>query len=873
MNVKETKLRLKPPSDRRIGGNGESPLLVSVLAAAIAALSQSLVHSHPSAVISRQSTVISHQSSVAGQPVGNSESPRRLTTVDSRLSTVDWRLSTAQTAQPAAGTERALVDKYCVTCHNDRAKTGGLSLQQVNLDKVAGVAETWEKVVRKLRGGMMPPLGAPRPDQANIDGLVSFLEVSIDRAALAAPNPGRSPLHRLNRTEYANAIRDLLSLEIDATAFLPADDEANGFDNIADVLKVSPSLVEQYLAASRKIAALAVGEMHTLPVSAVYRVPPDRAQADHIEGLPLGTRGGILVRHTFPLDADYDFRVNLLQNIVGYVTGLEWPHTLEITIDGERVFAAPVGGKEDNELSDTNLAAAKEALDLRLRTRVHVKAGPRVVGVAFLRKNAAESVEPLQPFTRDLDMQNMNGLPLIEHVQLSGPFNATAPGDTPSRRRIFACRPAGPREEPACAKTILSMLARRAYRRPIDTEIDTVLGFYESGRKRGGFDAGIENALRFILTSPKFLFRDEPDPANVTAGAVYPVTDLELASRLSFFLWSSVPDDQLITVAAQGKLKDPAMLERQVKRMLADPKSKALVDNFAAQWLFVRNLQSVLPDTQTFPNFDDNLRQAFRTETELFVASIIREDRNVLDLLTADYTFVNERLARHYGIPNIYGSRFRRVALGDENRRGLLGEGTVLAVTSYPNRTSPVLRGKWILENILGTPPPAPPPNVPTLKENSDGGRIMSVRERLEEHRKNPSCATCHRVMDPLGFSLDNFDATGEWRTKEAPGVPVDAAGQLADGTPVDGPVALRKALLKRPEQFVRTMTEKLLTYALGRGLEYYDMPVVRAIARDAARQNNRFSALIMGVVRSTPFQMKKAQQGEPPPANTSARR
>jgi mono/diheme cytochrome c family protein len=784
-----------------------------------------------------------------------------------------------RTANPEPSTlnpepQKSLVTKYCVTCHNDRAKTGGLSLQKVNLDGVPEGAETWEKVVRKLRGGMMPPLGAPRPEQANIDGFVSFLESSIDRAALASPNPGRSPLHRLNRSEYANAIRDLLALEIDTSAYLPADDEANGFDNIADVLKVSPSLLEQYLTASRKIAALAVGNLDTMAVSAVYRVPPDRAQADHIEGLPLGTRGGILIRHNFPLDADYDFRVNLLQNIVGYVPGLEWPHTLEITIDGERVFTAPVGGRDDNELSDTNLAAAKDALDQRLRTRVHVKAGPRAVGVAFIRKNAAESVEPLQPFTRDLDMQNMNGLPLIEHVQLSGPFNATSAGDTPSRRRIFVCRPASPREEPACAKTILSTLARRAYRRPIDTEIDTLLGFYESGRKKGTFDTGIEHALRFMLTSPKFLFRDEPDPANISAGTVYPVTDLELASRLSFFLWSSVPDDQLITVAAQGSLREPAVLDRQVKRMLADPKSKALVDNFAAQWLFVRNLQSFLPDTQAFPNFDDNLRQAFRQETELFVESVIRDDRNVLDLLTADYTFVNERLARHYGIPNVYGSRFRRVTLRDENRRGLLGEGTVLAVTSYPNRTSPVLRGKWILENILGTPPPPPPPNVPTLKENSEGGKIMSVRERLEEHRKNPACATCHRVMDPLGFSLDNFDATGEWRTKEAQDVPVDAAGQLADGTPVDGPVALRKALLKHPEQFVRTMTEKLLTYGLGRGLEFYDMPVVRAIARDAARQNNRFSALITGIVKSAPFQMKKAHQGEEQaPANTSARK
>jgi hypothetical protein len=775
-------------------------------------------------------------------------------------------------ASPAASSQRALVDKYCVTCHNQRLKTAGLMLDKMDLDRVPDSAEVWEKVLRKLAGGMMPPPGAPRPEPASIDTLVAFLETTIDRAALANPNPGRSPLHRLNRSEYANAIRDLLALDVDATALLPADDEANGFDNIADVLKVSPSLVEQYLAASRKIASLAVGDPHIVPVSSVYRVPPDRPQGDQIEGLPLGTRGGLVIHHNFPLDADYDFRVNLLQNIVGYVPGLEWPHLLEIAVDGERVFTAPVGGEEDNKLSDTNLALAKETLDKRLRARIHVKAGPRVVTVAFIRKSSAESVEPLQPFTRDLDMQNMNGVPLIEHVQIGGPFNATGSGDTPSRRRLFVCHPAwrstpdealhraspGSVEETSCARTILSALARRAYRRPIDTDVDTLLGFYEAGRKSGTFDSGIENAVRFILTSPKFIFRDEPDPASVTAGAVYPVSDLELASRLSFFLWSSVPDDQLLTAASQGKLRDPAVLERQVRRMLADSRSKALVDNFAAQWLFVRNLQSFLPDTATFPNFDDTLRQGFRKETELFFESVMREDRNVLDLLTADYTFVNERLARHYGIPEVYGSRFRRVTISDENRRGLLGQGSILAVTSYPNRTSPVLRGKWILENILGTPPPPPPPNVPTLKENGDGSKVMSVRERLEEHRKNPACATCHRVMDPLGFSLENFDATGAWRTKEGPGVGVDASGQLADGTPVNGPVALRTALLQHPERFVRTMTEKLLTYGLGRGLEYYDLPVVRAIARDAARQNYRFSALITGIVKSTQFQMKK---------------
>jgi mono/diheme cytochrome c family protein len=764
---------------------------------------------------------------------------------------------------------RALIDRYCVTCHSDRVKTAGLTLEKRDLSRVPEDAEVWEKALRKLRGGMMPPQGMPRPAQSNIDALASFLETSIDSAAVAKPNPGRSPLHRLNRAEYANAIRDLLSLEIDATSLLPADDESNGFDNIADVLKVSPSLLEQYLTASRKVSSLAVGDSDITPASQVYRVPPDRSQEDHVEGLPLGTRGGLLVRHNFPLDADYDFSVGLLQNIVGYMPGLEWPHQFEITIDGVRVFLAPVGGEDDNKLSDTNLGIAKDTLDARLRKRIHVQAGPRDVGVAFIRRNSAESDEPLQPFTRDLDLQNMNGIPLVEHLQIAGPFDPTGPGDTPSRRRIFVCRPGGANarareaNETACATKILSTLARRAYRQPVSpNDVQTLMDFYQAGRKQGTFDSGIESAIRLILASPKFLFRDEPDPPNVAAGAIYAVSDLELASRLSFFLWSSIPDDELLNAAVEGKLKDPAVLERQVRRMLGDARSDALVRNFAAQWLFLRNLQTFVADQQEFPNFDENLRQSFRRETELFFQNIIREDRSVIDLIDANYTFVNERLARHYGIPNIYGTRFRRVTLADENRRGLLGQGSVLTVTSYPNRTSPVLRGKWILDNLLGTPPPAPPPNVPDLKDAHEGGKVLSVRERMEEHRANSACATCHRVMDPLGFSLENFDATGQWRTKEEAG-PVDASGRLADGTEVDGPVALRQALLKHPETFARTMTEKLLTYSLGRGLEYYDMPVVRAIARDAAASNYRFSSLVMGIVKSTPFQMKRAYEVE----------
>jgi mono/diheme cytochrome c family protein len=770
----------------------------------------------------------------------------------------------ASSPRPEAGfsidAQRALVDKYCVTCHNARLKTGNLVLDKdaADLARVDDHADVWEKVVRKLHGRMMPPQGMPRPDEATIDAFATVLETSLDRAAATKPNPGRSPLHRLNRSEYAAAVRDVLALDIDASSLLPADDEANGFDNIADVLRVSPSLLEQYLTAARKVSALAVGDTKTTPVGTVYRVPPDRSQEDHIEGLPLGTRGGILVRHNFPVDAVYEFNVVLLQNIVGYVPGLEWPHELEISIDGERVFIAEVGGPQDNKLSDTNLALTKETLDKRLRTRVAVKAGPHEVGVAFLRKNSALSDEPLQPFTRNLDLQDMNGFPTINFMQVTGPFAATGSGDSPSRRRVFVCSPPGDgASETACAKKILTTVARHAYRRPVDeSEIDDLMRFYNNGRKRGSFDTGIEESLTFVLASPKFLFRAEPDPPQVAAGATYPVPDVELASRLSFFLWSTVPDDELIAVAASGRLHEPAMLERQVRRMLADAKAKALVDNFAAQWLFLRNLQSFIPDSDEFPNWDDNLRQAMRTETSLFFESIMREDRNVLELLTADYTYLNERLARHYGIPNVYGSQFRRVKIADENRRGLLGQGSVLAVTSYPNRTSVVLRGKYILENILGTPPPSPPAAVPPLKETGDDGKPASLRTLMERHRATPACATCHRVMDPLGFSLENFDATGRWRVREAAG-PVDASGQLADGTPVDGPVALRKAILRHPEQFVRTMTEKMLTYALGRGLEYYDMPVVRQIARDSASQQYRFSSIVLGIVKSTPFQRK----------------
>src|SRR5262245_14663469 len=766
-------------------------------------------------------------------------------------------------ASNSAAPYRALLDQYCVTCHNERAKTAGLMLDKMDLERGADGAETWEKVVRKLRGGMMPPQGRPRPANDDIYKFVSWLETSLDRAGAAKPDLGRAAIHRLNRTEYGNAIRDLLGLEMDVADLLPADDESNGFDNIADVLKLSPSLLEQYLAASRKISSLAVGDPSQPAITHAYRTAPDLAQDEHVDGLPLGTRGGLLIHHNFPLDGDYDFRVFLLRNIVGYMKGLEWPHQLEITIDGDRVFLAPVGGEDDNRMSDANFAEAANVIDSRLKKRVAVKAGPHDVGVAFLRKNSAEYDEPLQPHTRDHDLQNMNGTPLVERVDITGPFDVVGSGDTPSRRGIFTCRPTSAADEAPCAKKILGAIARRAYRQPTtDADLDVLMGFYQSARKNGSFETGVQNALAFILTAPKFLFRTESDPPNAAPGNSYRIADLELASRLSFFLWSSIPDDELLNVASQGKLRDAAIFDQQVKRMLADAKSDALVRNFAGQWLFLRNLQSAKPDGHEYPDFDDNLRQSFRRETELFFSSIMRENRSVLDLLNANYTFVNERLAKHYGIPNVYGTHFRRVTLTDQTRMGLLGQGSVLTVTSYPNRTSPVLRGKWILENILGTPPPPPPANVPPLKENDEAGKPKSVRELMEEHRKSPACSGCHAVMDPLGFSLENFDGVGEWRTKDQSGA-TDASGQLADGTKVEGPVTLRQALLKHPEQFTGTVTEKLLTYALGRGLEFYDMPVVRGIVRDAARNDYKFSSLITGIVKSTPFQMRRAQDRE----------
>jgi hypothetical protein len=777
--------------------------------------------------------------------------------------------------------QRAFLDKYCIACHNSKTKIAGLTLDTADLANVPGNAALWEKVVKKLRTGAMPPLGMPKPEKATVEAFAVSLETSIDKAAALHPNPGRPALHRLNRAEYANAIRDLLALDIDSAAFLPADDASFGFDNVASVLGLSPALQERYIAAAGKISRLAVGDPTTSPIVETYRVRSDISQDDHIEGLPLGTRGGVLIHHNFPLDGEYVIKVKLLKSTVDLLFGGNaLDETLEIALNGERVKTLTINPKKKEEptpevkvASDGFDPAAATKLSMSqppdsLEARLFVKAGPQTLTVAFLKKTLApveDLVEPLQRST--FDPSDPKGLPHVLSVSIGGPFEAKGSGDTPSRRKIFLCHAATTAEEIPCARKIISTLALHAYRQPVsDADLETLLGFYQEGRNKGNFENGIEMALRRMLASPQFVFRFERDPASLASnkaapGTSYRVSDLDLASRLSFFLWSSIPDDELIHLASQGKLKNPVVLEQQVRRMLADSRSQALVDNFAGQWLYLRNLRGVAPDLESFPNFDDNLRQAFKTETELFFGSIMHEDHNVLDLLNANYTFVNERLARHYGVPNIYGSQFRRVPVTDDARRGLLGQGSLLIVTSVATRTSPVQRGKWLLENIMDTPPNPPPAGVPPLKENAAGGKALTVRERMEQHRADPSCAGCHKVLDPLGFALDNFDAVGAWRTLGEDGSPIDATGVLADGTKVNGPVDLRNALLSRPNVFVGTMTEKLMTYALGRGVEYYDMPAIRAIVHDAARNDYRFSSLIMGVVKSTPFQMRRSRE------------
>jgi len=767
-------------------------------------------------------------------------------------------------AAPSVSAPRDVIATYCTSCHNQRLKTAGLTLDSINVDDVAGSAEIWEKVVRKVRGGLMPPAGARQPDAPTRDAFVTSIEAELDRAWAAHPNPGRPLLRRLNRAEFANAVRDLVALDVDVAALLPPDDSAYGFDNISDALNVSPSLQERYLAAAEKIGELAIGDPEAGTLSDTYHVRGDVSQNQHLDGMPLGTLGGTRVTHFFPRDGEYVIQTRLFRTNFDNPRGIEYPHEFELTLDGERVHHATIGGAADLSAAFALPKETADAIDERLAVRIRVRAGPHDVVAAFIGSAPTMDATKLRPFLKSaFDTLDWTGRPHVRTVTVTGPFNATGPGDTPARRRIFTCRPAGSSNEESCARQIVATLARRAFRAPVnETDMQPLLTFYRSGRQEGSFDLGIERALQLILASPKFVFRAERDPAELKPGSVHRVSDVELASRLSFFLWSSIPDDELLAEANAGRLKDPSVLERQTRRMLADPKAQALVSNFAGQWLHLRNLRNAQPHADDFPDFDDNLRHAFQRETELLFESVMREDRSVVDLLRADYTFVNERLARHYGIPNVYGSQFRRVPVTDDKRKGLLGHGSLLTLTSHATRTSPVLRGKFILENILGTPPPSPPPDVPALKENEKGQKPKTVREQMAEHRANPTCASCHKIMDPIGFALDNFDAVGAWRTEDA-GAPIDVSGELTDGTRIDGVVSLRKAILARPDLFAGTMTEKLLVYALGRGLDDHDMPVVRAILRTAAAHDYRFSSLILGVVGSVPFQMRMKMEAQ----------
>ena len=737
-------------------------------------------------------------------------------------------------------------------------------LDNLDVENISEGAELWEKVLGKLRAGAMPPAGMPRPDKPTADALVAWLETELARKATAKPNPGRPAIQRLNRAEYTNAIRDLLEVDIDGASLLPADDVSYGFDNIGDVLSVSTMLMERYLSAARKVAQLAIGD--STMRSDTYDVHRFLVQKDRIsEDLPFGSRGGMAIRHFFPLDGDYVIKIHLRRDFSGEeILGIDEPHQLDVRLDGTRIKLFKVGGEQDTPGSD----AEKDPVEYRrrgdrgLEVRFPAEAGKRLVGVTFVQETTVpEGI--FQPRLAGIETKYWRDNPIsVTRVTISGPYDFKGRGETPSRRRIFLCRPTGSEDEEACAKKILSALARRAFRRPV-TEVDvrTLLSLYKQVQSSQGFEAGIGMALRAILVSPEFLFRIERDPAGVAPDTAYRVSDLELASRLSFFLWSSIPDDQLLDLAATGKLKDPVVLEEQVRRMLGNSRSQALVDNFAGQWLYLRNMRLVTPEQSVFPTFDENLRHAFQRETELFFESMLREDRSVMDLLTADYTFVNERLARHYQIPNIYGSHFRRVTLSDEHRKGLLGQGSILTVTSYANRTSPVLRGKWLLENMLGTPPPPPPPNVPALKDRGEDGEALSVRERMEQHRADPACASCHEVMDPLGFALENFDGIGRWRITSEANTPIDASGVLPDGTQFEGPVGLRGLLVSRRQQFVMTVTERLLTYALGRGVENYDAPAVRKIIQEAAPSDYRWSSIIMGIVKSVPFQMRRSPE------------
>ena len=775
----------------------------------------------------------------------------------------------------SADPARELVKTYCVGCHNERLKTANLVLDKPDISP-----ETWEKVVVKLRSRSMPPAGNRRPDNAAYDAAASWLETELDRAGADHLNPGRpANLHRLNRTEYANAIRDLTGIEIDGPSMLPPDQQAHGFDTNADALLMAPALLDRYLNAAARIARLAVGDPSIPPAFERYTAVKGNSneqtwlwQTDRLsEDFPLGSRGGIAARHYFPVDGEYVLKLRLQRTFQDVIRGLNEKNDIEIRVDGVRAAHFTIGGG-----SELAAQAAADYRDVRpgqilngddaLQVRVPMKAGLRTVAATILKSNdiLPEGLGParIPIWSREGDVPTVPAT--ISSLLIGGPYNAKTPQDSPSRKRIFICQPASKAartEETACAAKILSAFARRAYRRPAtDEDVQTLLGFYKTGRNAGNFDAGIRAALERVLVSPDFLFRIEADPANVAPNAVYRISSVELASRLSFFLWSSIPDDELLDLAIRGKLRDSSVLDQQVRRMLADPRARtALVENFFEQWLEIRNVWLLTPDAnQHFPWFDDNLRMAFVKEMDLFLDAQLREDRSVVELLTANFTFVNEQLARHYGIPGVYGTHFRRVTLADENRWGLLGKAAVLSVTSYTTRTSPTIRGKWLLENILGAPVPPPPPNIPALEASNPGNKPLSVREMLETHRKNPACASCHARMDPLGFSLENFDAIGQWRKKDA-GAPIDAGGVLLDGTKVEGPAALRQALLAQKEQFVRTVTAKLATYALGRDIESSDAPAIRGIVRAAAADNYRWSSAILAIVKSAPFQMRKA--------------
>lgn len=798
----------------------------------------------------------------------------------------------ASTTPPSSiSPQRALVDQYCVGCHSEAIVNGttgsglmfdqlrqvGVALDTINVDNVAENPEIWEQVVRKLRVGAMPPQPRPRPDKETYDGFRRWLEAELDRAAVAVPDPGRTEaFHRLNQVEYRNVIRDLFDLDIDVAELIPADaPDQNGFDNIASALSLSPALLERYVSAAKKISRLAVGDAPTGGVVIqTYDIPQNLIQENQqSEDLPFGSRGGTAIRHHFPVDGEYRIQLRLRTNYVGYVRGMDAAHDVEIRLDGVRLENFTRGGEAPGTPAPISFAGNVRGTDDwehytmhaddGLEVTIPVTAGPHLIGVSFPHE-MWEDDGVLQPRQTGFalavnEMPDSN--PALSSVQITGPLRIDGPGDTPSRRRVFSCTPATAAEELPCATQILGTLARRAYRRPVvDSDVQTLVAFYEAGRTEGSFDKGIQFALERLLADPDFLYRIERDPVDSAPATAYPVGDVELASRLSFFLWSSIPDDELLMHAEAGTLNDPDVLERQVQRMLADDRSQAMVQNFAGQWLYLRNMRSVYPDPNVFPDFDENLREAFQTETELFIGGMLREDRSILDLLAADYTYVNERLAKHYGIPNVYGNRFRRVTLDDSQRGGLLGHGSVMTVTSYPNRTSPVLRGKWVLENLLGAPPPEPPPNIPALEEENEDGEPLSMRDAMVQHRENPACSVCHSAMDPIGFSLENYDAIGTWRPENEAGAAVDASGALPDGVAFEGRAGLRDLLLDRPDDFVGTVTEKLLMYALGRSVAYYDAPAIRQIVRDAASENYRWSSIIVGIVKSAPFQLRRSE-------------